>query len=61
MLRIRGVNKDEATEEVRKIFEDQEKQYGSVLNTAHGLWPQTVDSTRCSGAASGNSGIGFDS
>ena len=41
MLRIKGVSKEEATEEVRKIFEDQEKQYGSILNTAliYGLRP----------------------
>jgi hypothetical protein len=41
MLRIKGVSKDEATEEVRKVFEDQEKQYGSILNTAvvYGLRP----------------------
>ena len=34
MLRIKGVTKDEAPEDVRKIFEEQEKQYGSILNTA---------------------------
>ena len=41
MLRIKGVSKDEASEEVRKIFEQQEKQYGSILNTApvYGLRP----------------------
>jgi len=41
MLRIRGITKDEAPEEVRRIFEEQEKQYGSVLNTAkvYGLRP----------------------
>jgi hypothetical protein len=41
MLRIKGVNKDEAPEEVRKVFEQQEKQYGSILNTApvYGLRP----------------------
>jgi hypothetical protein len=32
MLRIKGVSKDKATEEVRKVLEDQEKQYGSILN-----------------------------
>jgi hypothetical protein len=41
MLRIKGVTKEEAPEEVRKIFEEQEKQYGSILNTAkvYGLRP----------------------
>jgi len=41
MLRIRGIANDEASEETRKIFEEQEKQYGSVLNTAkvYGLRP----------------------
>jgi hypothetical protein len=41
MLRIKGVTKEEAPEEVRKVFEEQEKQYGSILNTAkvYGLRP----------------------
>jgi hypothetical protein len=41
MLRIQGVNKEQASDETRRIFEDQEKQYGSVLNTAkvYGLRP----------------------
>ena len=41
MLRIQGISGEKATEEVRKIFEDQEKQYGSILNTApvYGLRP----------------------
>jgi hypothetical protein len=41
MLRIKGITKDEAPEEVRRIFEEQEKRYGSVLNTAsvYGLRP----------------------
>ena len=41
MLRIQGITKEKATEEVRKVFEDQEKQFGSVLNTApvYGLRP----------------------
>jgi hypothetical protein len=34
MLRIKGMTKDEAPEEVRRIFEEQERQYGSILNTA---------------------------
>ncbi len=41
MLRIKGITKDEAPEDVRKIFAEQEKQYGSILNTAkvYGLRP----------------------
>jgi hypothetical protein len=41
MLRIKGVTKDNAPEEVLRVFEDQEKQYGAMLNTAvvYGLRP----------------------
>jgi hypothetical protein len=41
MLRIKGVSKEEASEEVKKVFETQEKEYGSILNTAkvYGLRP----------------------
>ena len=41
MLRIKGITKEEAPEEVRAIFEEQEKRYGSVLATArvYGLRP----------------------
>jgi hypothetical protein len=41
MLRIKGIGKEEASEETRQIFEDQEKQYGAILNTAkvYGLRP----------------------
>lgn len=41
MLRIKGISKDEASEDTRKIFEEQERQYGSILNTAkvYGLRP----------------------
>ena len=41
MLRIQGVNKEQASDETRRIFEEQEKQYGSILNTAkvYGLRP----------------------
>jgi hypothetical protein len=41
MLRIKGIAKEEAPEEVQRIFEEQEKRYGSVLNTAkvYGLRP----------------------
>ena len=34
MLRIKGVSRDGAPEAVQKVFEEQEKQYGGVLNTA---------------------------
>ena len=41
MLRIKGITRDEAPEDVRKIFAEQEEQYGSILNTAkvYGLRP----------------------
>jgi len=41
VLRIQGITKDEAPEDVRKIFAEQEEQYGSILNTAkvYGLRP----------------------
>ncbi|MFQ5682258.1 MAG: hypothetical protein ACE5HC_03200 [Candidatus Binatia bacterium] len=41
MARIKGVTRDGAPEEVRKIFEEQEKRYGFVSNTAlvYGLRP----------------------
>lgn len=34
MARIKGVAKDQASGEVRAIFEEQEKRYGAALNTA---------------------------
>jgi len=41
MLRIKGVSKEEASVETREILEEQERQYGSILNTArvYGLRP----------------------
>ena len=41
MLRIKGITNEDAPEEVRRAFEEQEKQYGAVLNTArvYGLRP----------------------
>jgi hypothetical protein len=41
MLRIKGLSKEDASEEALKVFEEQEKQYGSILNTAkvYGLRP----------------------
>lgn len=34
MARIKGVTKEEAPQEVRAVFEEQEKRYGFVSNTA---------------------------
>ena len=34
MARIRGITKDEASDEVRTVFEEQERRYGFVTNTA---------------------------
>ncbi len=41
MLRIKGASRENAPEEVRKVFAAQEQQYGSILNTAkvYGLRP----------------------
>ncbi len=41
MLRIEGVMKEQAPEEVRRVIEEQERQYGAMLNTAkvYGLRP----------------------
>jgi hypothetical protein len=41
MLRIKGITKDEAPPEVREVFEAQERQHGTILNTAkiYGLRP----------------------
>jgi hypothetical protein len=34
MARIKGITKSEANEEVRAVFEEQERRYGFVSNTA---------------------------
>jgi hypothetical protein len=41
MLRIKGVSKEDAPQEVREVYAAQEKQYGAILNTAkvYGLRP----------------------
>lgn len=41
MLRIKGVTNENAPDEVRRAFKEQEKQYGAVSNTArvYGLRP----------------------
>jgi len=48
MLRIKGASKEDASEEARKVFEEQEKQYGSILNTAkvYGLRPSIQKASR---------------
>ena len=41
MLRIKGVTREKASEETKIIFDEQEREYGSILNTArvYGLRP----------------------
>jgi hypothetical protein len=41
MLRIKGASRETAPQEVQKVFDAQEKQYGEILNTArvYGLRP----------------------
>lgn len=41
MLRIKGVTPEDASAETRQIFEEQERQHGTILNTArvYGLRP----------------------
>ena len=41
MLRVKGISKEEASDDNRIIFEAQEKEYGYILNTAkvYGLRP----------------------
>ena len=41
MLRINGVSKEDAPQEVQEVFAAQKKQYGAILNTAkvYGLRP----------------------
>jgi hypothetical protein len=41
MLRIKGASKETAPKEVQDVFAAQEKQYGTILNTAkvYGLRP----------------------
>ena len=58
MLRIKGATRENAPEEVRKVFEAQEQQYGSILNTAkvYGLRPtiqQSVQALQAGIVASG--------
>ena len=41
MLRIKGVDTEQASEEVRDLFDEQRRRYGTILNTArvYGLRP----------------------
>lgn len=59
MARIRGVTKDEAPGEVRAIFEEQEKRYGSVRNTArvYALRPTIYEGVRALGKGIQDSGL----
>ncbi len=34
MARIKGITRNEASDDVRAVFEEQERRFGSVLNTA---------------------------
>jgi hypothetical protein len=56
MLRIKGMTKEEASEEVRKVFEEQE------LDLKHGksLRAQADDSERRARPSSRNFGVGAD-
>jgi hypothetical protein len=59
MLRIKGLSKEDASEEARKVFEEQEKQYGSILNTAkvYGLRPSIQKGVRALQAGILESGL----
>ena len=60
MLRIKGASKETAPKEVQEVFAAQEKQYGTILNTAkvYGVAPD--DSTGGAGAASRHRRVGLD-
>jgi len=59
MARINGVNADGAPQEVREIFEEQKKRYGSVLNTAriYGLRPTILKGVQALGKGIQDSGL----
>jgi alkylhydroperoxidase family enzyme len=59
MARIKGVAKDEAADETRAIFEQQEKRYGSVLNTArvYALRPTILKGVQALGKGIQDSGL----
>ena len=61
MLRINGATKENATEEVRNLFEEQEKQYGAILNTAKVYGLETDNSKRRAGFAARDSRLRPDS
>ena len=59
MARIKGITKGEAPEEVRALFEEQEKRYGFVLNTAqvYGLRPTIQKGVHALAEGIGASGL----
>lgn len=59
MARIKGVTKSETNDEVRAIFEEQEKRYGSVLNTArvYALRPTIIKGVQALGKGIQDSGL----
>ena len=59
MARIRGVANGEAADEVRAVFEEQEKRYGSVLNTArvYALRPTILKGVQSLGKGIQESGL----
>ena len=59
MARIKGVSKEEAADEVRAVFEEQEKRYGSILNTAriYALRPTIMKGVQALGKGVEESGL----
>lgn len=59
MARINEVNIDGVPQEVREIFEEQKKRYGSVLNTArvYGLRPTIYKGVQALGKGILDSGL----
>lgn len=59
MARIEGMTKEKAPAELRAVFEEQEKQYGSVLNTAriYGLRPTIYAGTQALAKGIRDSGL----
>lgn len=59
MARIKGVTKEQASEEVRAVFEAQEKRFGFVTNTAwvYGLRPTIQKGVQALAEGIQNSGL----
>jgi hypothetical protein len=59
MARIKGVTKDEAADEVRAIFKEQEERYGLILNTAriYALRPTILKGVQALGKGIQDSGL----